>query len=86
MPEQQAKQKTIVTYSLWVFGVWLLLVSAYAAWMFIVSSGSGPTPELGYSATFIFFVVCYSIPYFVLAFGIYGLAALSGTPDRKDDT
>jgi hypothetical protein len=86
MLEQRAKQKTIVTYSLWVLGVWLLLVLAYAARMFIVSRGSGPTPELGYNASFIFFVVCYSIPYFVLAFGIYGLAVLSSTADRKDDT
>jgi len=81
----QNKFKSFVSYSFWVLGVWALLVAAYAAWMYKVSTGPAPVPELGYTAGFIFFVVCYSIPYFIVAFAIYGLATLSSTPNHDDN-
>ena len=64
--------------------LWLVLVAAFAAWMFLATHGATFAPEIGPTGTFVVFVVLYSLPYAIAVLAIFFLAVLiSGRP--RDD-
>ena len=65
--------------------LWLVLVAAFAVWVFAVPHGATFAPEIGPPATFVAFVVLYSLPYAIAVLAIFLLIVLlSGGSSGKN--
>jgi len=67
MTDSSAIPKSRVRFALCAICIWLALVVAYSAWAFFVPHDFTYGPEIGPTASFIFFVAAYSVPYFIVA-------------------
>jgi hypothetical protein len=76
MPKTQMSfRKFSARYFACTAGLWLLIVTAYAIWAFLIPHDFTFGPDIGPVASFVFFVTFYSIPYAVMALAFYLLFA-----------
>lgn len=67
-----------------LLGIWAALLPTYAVFVFLMPHGPDFAPELGPAGAFLYFVINYSIPYFVIAL-LFGATKFICTDVSTDD-
>jgi len=78
MPKSQVNlRKFAARYFLGAVLLWIVLVATYAVWVFVVPHSFTFGPEIGPAASFVVFVILYSVPYVLVVLALFWLVALS---------
>jgi hypothetical protein len=83
---QASRRASLVLFTRRALLLWAALVAAYAIWAFLIPHEFVFGPEIGAIASFVFFVVAYSVPYLFGAVVLYlGIVRPSNSGGARND-